>query len=219
MSELYQSQRIRLAFDVTSHGQATDQITGDTPKIWRGTHVTFELAGFWGSPTSDTSDVIDVTNIASLSIDVKPYSDRDGSAVLSAKTTTTINTITKDEWEAGTVYHAAITYLHTETAPTLTADSVDYWLVVTVITNDSTPRYITWGATKLTIEEDGSGGWTTPAPSDPTYPTADQVNDSIFNANYDYIILGVGGTSEYRKVQLKGTGDSVAFAIGDEVIT
>jgi hypothetical protein len=219
MSELYQSQRIRLAFDVTSHGAAVDQITGETPKIWRGTHVTFELAGLWGAPTSDSSDVIDVTNIASLSIDVKPYADRDGSAVLSAKTTTTINTITKDEWEAGTVYHAAITYLHTETAPTLTADSVDYWLVVTVITNDSTPRYITWGATKLTIEEDGSGGWTTPAPSDPTYPTVAQVNSAIYDAAYDWIILGNPDTGKYRKVQIKGTGDAMHLAIGDTDIT
>ena len=221
MSKPYARQRIRLAFDVASTADAVDQLGSGTPHIWRGTDVSFELCAFYnGGPTATDSDVVDISNVASLTLEVKPLADRDGDAVMT-KTITSADffTITKTNWEQG-FYQCAINFLNTETAPSIgTADSLDFWLVISVLTNDTPDRHITWTKTKLTIEEDGTGTGLSPTPGDPLYYTAAQTDAAIQAVKWDFIRVMCADTGKYHKAQFRKVNGVLMWVIGDEELT
>jgi hypothetical protein len=219
MSKAYTRQRIRLAVDVTSTTDAVDAITGAKPHLWRGTDCQFEVTGFFGNPTTDTTDVLDVTNVSSLLFEVKESVS--GTLVMSKTMTSTdiVTTLTRDDYNGGG-FHVAIPFLNTETAPSLGSGvtSKDYYVVISVVTNDGTPRIITWGRSTLTIEEDGTGAATTPPLGDPLYLTAAQTAALITSINFDVLHLYNQTTGNYDQLQIVGTGNAKQIVIASEIL-
>ena len=169
MSIAYNGDRIKVAVDVKSREAITDQGRGGNITFYRGTNVRLEVTGFYGDPADDSSDVLNVVNLASLTVEVKDAATR-AINILPAKTISaaSINSaLTKAAFVTGgeTDCHAVVEYLASETAPDLSgALSADYHLVISAITSDAAPKSITWGIGTLTIIEDGHGTGTTPAP-------------------------------------------------------
>lgn len=175
MAVSYTKQRIRLAFDATSRKPIKDKTTGETPFIWRGNDVVFEFAGFYGNPLLSGVQLIDVTNVSSLSLHVKPYNDRDGDPLMTKTVdATAINpSLAVADWLVDTDQHASVTFLKTETALDLgTENEVNYWLVVKAVLLSGAE--ITWGATTLTVIEDGTNAGTSPTPAPPTSYTKEE---------------------------------------------
>jgi hypothetical protein len=213
----YGRQRIRLAIDVTSVSDALDAITSSSPHIWRGTDVQFEISAWWGTPGGDASDVIDVTNVSSLTFEVK--TSVTGTTIMSATLASgAMNaSLTKETWLDGSSQHVTVPFTNAETAPSLGgAASLDYYVVVTVVTNDSPPREITWGKTTLRIEEDGHGAVTTPPLGDPSYLTAAETAALIGAAKFSPLLLYNQTTGQYAQVQIIGTGASRQIVFGTE---
>jgi hypothetical protein len=207
-------QRIRLEIDVTKSEDARDAMTSATPRIWRGTDVQFELCACWGDPRSLGGDVLDVSNISSLTLEVKD--GRNGATVM-AKTVSTFAQTTKEDWIAGTAQHATIPFLNTETAPDLgSSDSKGYYLVVSVVTNDNPVRQITWGRSTLTIEEDGHGTVTTPPLGNSSYLTDVQVAALIQAAKLDVLRVYNHTTTLYAQIQVAGVGADRHLVLGPE---
>jgi hypothetical protein len=219
MSKAYTRQRIRLAIDVTSTADAIDSVTGAKPHLWRGTDCQFEVTAFFGPPTTEDTDVIDVTNISSLLFEVKESVT--GTLIMTKTMTSTdiVTTLTRDDYNGGG-FHVAIPFLNTETAPSLGSGvtSKDYYVVISVITNDSTPAAITWGRSTLTIEEDGTGSVTTPPLGDPLYLTAAETAALITSVKYDVLHLYNQTTGNYDQLQIVGTGDAKQIVIASEIL-
>jgi hypothetical protein len=206
MSTSYTRQRIRIAFDVTKQTANIDKITGETPRIWRGNDIVFEIAAFYGNPLSDASTLIDVSNIASLTLEVKPFATRTGGSVMTKTITSAdINTaLTTAQWNADSAQHASIVFTNLETAPDLGSGTTEanYWLVVSVITNDSPGREITWGYTTLTIEEDGNGSATSPTPSPPVSYTKAEADARFQQIDAGGLVVANLTTGKHHLVNL-----------------
>ena len=144
--------RIRLALDGTTNA-AIDVLTSDTPFIWRGADVQFEL-GIFGSDQTLAS----IVNLDSISIQVRS-ADRRGSLLMAATLARShFNlTLTQPAWDAGTDAHAVLAFTNGQTAIDLDgAVEGTYWLVVSAITTDSPAKVIILGTSVLTVGENGS---------------------------------------------------------------
>ena len=221
MSASYSGKRIRMAFDVTKDTPTMDSLSG-MPHVWRGTTVRFEIAGFFGDPQLAETEILDVSNISSITLDVMPIS-RNGTLIMTKTMSAAGITLdlTREQWLAGTDQQMVFEFSNTETAPALTSGALftDYYLVVTVTTNDSPAHKITWGIATLRIEEDGHGNQTTPAIGDPTYYTAPQTDARILALFAQYLnpvaVALDGGTGLYYPLQVVGTGDTRRVVVGD----
>ena len=169
--------RIRLEADAaknTENDAMKDVLWNATPHLWRGNDVQFEIGLFVAGTIVD-----DVNNIESLTVEVRPSSDRTGTPVMT-KTLQAgdLNSPpTQAEWDTqdATKCHALVVFTGDETNVNLgTATSVAYWLTVSVVTTDSPGRDITVGFSTLTIEEDGAGAAGSPPTNDPLYYTRTQ---------------------------------------------
>jgi hypothetical protein len=144
--------------DVTRAGVAVNALTNEPPHIWRGSDVRIEVAGFFGDPSNPDTQLLDVSNVASIALKVMATT-RTGSLVFSSSVLAAAMTtdLTRAAWDDGTGQMAAFVIPNTDTDPTLVGLSNTYHLVVQVTTTDQTAKKITWGISTLTIEEDGSG--------------------------------------------------------------
>lgn len=166
--------RIRLAADQAT--QTTDKMvdvyTGSTPELWVGNDVQFEIAIY-----HDGAVVTDISNIASLTLEVKTATDRDGDPVMT-KTLTSgdLNgALTQETWDDKTAEHALVAFTAAETNLSVGADNEEsYWLVISVITNDVPGRNITLQATILKVVEDGTGSAGQPQNNANIYYTKDE---------------------------------------------
>jgi hypothetical protein len=149
------------------------------PKIARGTDVQFEITAFYGDPNAASPGLLNMTNIAAISIDVKDSASR-ATAILAAKYISAANinsSLLVAEWEDGAEAHChvAASYLNSETSPDLAGSLREvYWLVVSATTTDSPPHRFMLGSANLTIEEDGHGTGDTPAPAPPASYSQEQ---------------------------------------------
>lgn len=149
--------RIRLLGDQSTRTgeKMKDILTASTPELWRGNDAQFEIA-----IGSNGSIIDDISNIASLTIEVKPAADRDGVALMT-KTVEAgdLQALSQSDWDSkGTeYYHALAAFTAAETNIAISTDTASYWLVIGVITKDSPGRHITLQASTLLIVEDGTG--------------------------------------------------------------
>lgn len=222
MAVTFARQRIRLVFDLSNlRADALDYMTGQSPLIFRGTDVAFEITGFWGSPDSTSSDVLAITNLSSLTLEV--FESNGGTLVMTETVDVgAMNTaLTKTDFIADgtTPYHALAAFANDETAPSLGTNvlSRDYYGVVTVVTNDASPREITWGQFTLTIEEDGHGAVTTPPLGDPQYLTSAETQALIAAARVNTLHLYNQTTGLYCELQIQGAGDDRTIIFGNEI--
>src|SRR5258708_31662929 len=72
------NQRLRLAVDTAQMGAINDVITGASPMFWNGVDLQFELAFFRGAALAD------ITNLASITIDLKTSLDKTSLPLMSA---------------------------------------------------------------------------------------------------------------------------------------
>lgn len=223
MAVTFTHQRVRLVFDLSNpRADALDYMTGQSPIIFRGTDVAFEITGFWGLPDSASSDVIAITNLSSLTFEV--FESNGGTMVMTETVSagSLITSLTKSNFldtAHATPYHALCAFTNAETAPSLGTGILtkDYYGVVTVVTNDSSPREITWGQFTLTIEEDGHGAVTTPPLGDPSYLTAAEVGALIAAAKVDTLHLYNQTTGKYVQMQVVGTDTDRTIVMGEEI--
>lgn len=210
--------RIRMEIDKTKDNIVQDVNTSSNPHIWRGTDVVIDVAVFFGDPKLPATVLLDMANIASITLDVMPTS-RNGTLIMTKTVAAAqINTaLTADAWDANTSQHASFVFAATETAPVLTGPLfTDYHLVVSCITNGGAKD--TLGISVLRIEEDGSGNETTPEIGDPTYYTAAQTDAAILAIKHNTILLYNQTTGLYCPVQIAGTGASRGLVYGNTEI-
>ena len=165
--------RIRILADaaVPPGTPLKDILTGGTPAVWRGNDIQFEIA-----VGLSEAIVTDVTNIASLTVTILTGSNPTD-AVLVEKTLTgaELTTITQEQWDAKTHQHALVAFLNSQTCPALGAvANKNFWVSISMVTNDSPGRSITLGCTTLSIYEDGVGAEVTTDPQpNPAYTQAE----------------------------------------------
>lgn len=178
------STRIRLQMDARSREVALDVNTANTPQIWRGVDVDFELGVFDGDALANLEE------IDSITLEVKRDGARLGPAVM-RKTIghVDLEEITLEQWAAGTLAQGVIRFTGAETNVDLQqADRETFWLVISAITTHSPSRALVLGVTKLEIVEDGAGAddvlpplplsdYYTKAESDARYQSAAVIDD------------------------------------------
>src|ERR1700758_801542 len=91
------NQRIRLAVDTSQMGAINDVLTGATPQFWNGVDLEFELALFYGST------LLSVSNIDSITIDLKSSDPRTGLPLMSQTIpSSSLNqSLTLTAWQGG----------------------------------------------------------------------------------------------------------------------
>jgi hypothetical protein len=214
MAVTYYGQRIRLAVDVTSAGDAHDIMTGTVPHLWRGCDVRFEIAAFFGDPRLEDTELLDMTNVLSATLSIMPVSRVDDRVMYKTVAAGSISlSLTRENWDNASDQHMIFAFANTETAPDLAgALSKEYFVVLNVTTNDT--KKITWGVSRLVIEEDGHNNSATPTPGDPTYYTAAEVDAKLSNNKFGMIYLYNQETGLYHPCQLTGTGDAIGLVVG-----
>lgn len=177
MTTIYTRKRIRLKVQTSSSNALIDGLTGSAPYFWRGDDVQFELGLFFG----DT--LLDVSQYATITLDVKTSANKTGAALMSKTITTenVDNTLTNETWLDGTQQHIVLSFSNTETALNLGgSDGVSYWFVVYGTTNDSPTRKVVLGAGMVTCMEGGNTGGVS-APPDGQYYITQAASDSRYN--------------------------------------
>lgn len=185
--------RIRLAADAAKQTTAymLDQFTSATPELWRGNDVQFEIALFVNDAIVD-----DLSNIASLSVEVKDAADRDGAALMTKTLAAADLTACTDEnWTNHSGQHASVAFTAAEANVAIESGNTrNCWLVVSVTTIDDPGRQVTIQATSLLLVEDGTGDAGVPPNNTDNYYTK--------------------GSADARYQQKHADGASIAFKDG-----
>lgn len=153
MSVTMDRQRIRLRADAAKASGKTiiNDVTGGSVDFWRGDDVQIELGFFYGDV------MVNVTNFATATLEVKDTADIDGDAVMTATITTFSNDLTDTTWDARTAQHAVVTFDNTATQLDLGGlTEKEYWVVVHVTTTSA--RKLVFSAGKFKCYESGRGG-------------------------------------------------------------
>jgi hypothetical protein len=168
---------VRIAFDITKYGEAViEKISGETPQIWRGNDVRFEVV------VMRDGAVLDVANLASLTLEVRDAADIDGTPQMQKTVAggAMDNTVTDATWADDTKQHATFDFTDTETNLTSPGDDylsnwqVDKFIVLSGITSGG--NVITYQTGKIIFREDGAGSAGTPPTNDPNYYTQAQTD-------------------------------------------
>lgn len=163
------SKRIRIAADAALLDAPQDLLSGLTPAFFRGNDLTVEFALF------NKGVLQDVTNISSVTLEVKPsdesFTPPDASATpVMSKTiaAASLNAgLTLSDWNNAIAQHGVLSFSATEA----NVAAGPHWMSLWVITTGSPGKVITVAAGPLNIREDGSAGTagTPPAPTSSYY--------------------------------------------------
>jgi hypothetical protein len=149
--------RVRLAFDMLDHDEALCAIRAATARVWRGCDLQVEVGLFFDGTIIDS-----FTNLATLYLDIVPYDDRDGAALVSKSLVVgDLDVISGADWTGGTAAKCNALFEFTKEDMQLdmtgaTENRRSFWLVCYAVTTDTPTRYITYGAAQLIVEEDGA---------------------------------------------------------------
>ena len=186
MSNQLIRQGIRLRADERSREPMLDAYTNATPQGWTRAATQFEVALARGG------SLVDVGNLASVTLEGTLYADKDGPRVFS-RTLAGADlqpALTEATWTDGTAQHALFVFSNAEMNIDLQgADSADFWLVITALTQEGDG--IVCGTGRLTICDDGAFLATPPPPA---YPGA---GITIDQADTRYARLGAGAGSDF----------------------
>ncbi len=166
------NQRIRLAIDTSQMGSINDVLTGNSPQFWNGVDLQFELGLFRGAT------LLDISNLSSITIDLKESDDVTGLPVMSATLSSGSfnNALTLNAWNGGAAAdsHALLTFTNSATNLFIADSPQTFWLVISALTGDSPAHKIVLGATPLTVVEGGEGVNPPASVATPLYYTAAQ---------------------------------------------
>ncbi len=172
--------------DERSRQPLLDAYTNATPQGWARAATQFEVA------LASGGNLVDVGNLSSVTLAGAPYTARGGARSFSRTLAGTDldNALTEATWADGSAQHALFTFSNAEmNLPLGGADSADFWLVVTALTQAGDG--IVCGTGKLTVSDDGAF---TDAPLPPANPGA---GITVDQADLRYARLGAGGGSEF----------------------
>src|ERR1017187_3208020 len=159
MSIIVQSQRIRLALDVTQwFTPPTDLLSGASVKIQNGCDLQFELAFFYGQPFGDPT-LVNAVNWSPLSISLKQGNPNTGNSLWSESLAVGSQNagLTYAAWQAGTDQNAVFVVAAAMNSMVL-ADTEDsnFWIVISAVTTDSPSKTVTLAAFKVTVMDTGA---------------------------------------------------------------
>lgn len=162
MSTQLLRQGIRLRADARSRQTWFDACTNATPQGWVRAATQFEIA------LASNGDLVDVSNLSSVTLEAAPFDDKDGPRVLSR--TLPLSALdaglTEATWADGSRQHALFVFSSGEMNVALSgADHADFWLVVTALTAAGDP--IVCGTGKLILADDGTFNAAPPPPANP----------------------------------------------------
>ena len=164
----------RITVDPTNDYQALfNKNTGGLIYIPRGRDVEIQL-GYYEKGLF----VSNPSHLATITVEVRPFSNRAGTALVTA-VTSTITALNGDgEWTGDTGQHASIVLDAGQTAGLSTSNETDYWLVITAVTTGGKPLTLISGRC-VGVNDAGNYSAVQPAPSDPTYVTAQQFYSAL----------------------------------------
>jgi hypothetical protein len=146
----YDSEKIRLQFQLGVVANTTDAQTAIQGDAWRRTNWRFELS------FARNSVIQDVSNFASLRLLVMPNDDRTGAALLDRTTDQFTPVVADADWLAESDQQAVIEFTADETNLDLgDASSKTFYVVALVETVDG--KFLVAGFAELTVYE--SGAW------------------------------------------------------------
>lgn len=191
--------RIRVAADISQFTPPVDVITNETPALWKGTDVQFELAIF------DNGALQTPDNLTSLTLELRAalpngQAPDAGDAPVLAQTidSATINTaLLLADWNAGTDQHVLIAFTGLETNFT----AGDYWLSVYAVTDDVPGQTITLVAGALTVSEDGAGLSSAPTPPEALFYDAAQSDARFEQQGVDFADVANVTSGQYLRVK------------------
>jgi hypothetical protein len=198
MTTLLQARRIRLAADAgkKTSEKIKDVFTGGTPELWRGNDVRIEIGLFL-----DSTILSDITNIATLTLEVKPTADKTAAPLMTKTLTSGDLTACLDaDWTAKTGQHGVIEFTGTES----NIPVASYWLVISATTTDSPGKSITIGATDFSIVEDGAGSADSPATYENNVYTKGESDGRFVQKHADGAFFQVNGNNLY--IYIAGSG-------------
>jgi len=149
--------------------------TNQSPEICKGAGVDFEFAFF-----DVMGELLDVSNIANVTLLVYPSGTPSTTEIL--KTTTSIQNISQEAWDAGTGAHVTITLLATETA----IAAGNHEITLYGHTTDDTLDADCFGFSKLLVVDRGITAVTNPTLT-PSYGTLEQIQ-SMLNGYVPYVM-------------------------------
>lgn len=192
------AQRLRLPFNADQIGEKPkDILTGNTPRMWRGANLRVEATLFKGKVNAEALQ--DLSNIASLTLEVFALSNgAPTGAALMSQTVAAVNLdtgLTLSEWQADNGQHALFEFDDQDTNLNLSgAAKVNFWLVLSALTQDSPAKLITLGATTLTVYEDG-----TPASAEgPVQGGNILPGGASYDGSGDYVLSGLTVNRVYK---------------------
>ncbi len=176
-------QGIRLRADARSRQPLLDFYTNATPQGWVRAATQFEIA------LASGGGLVDVTNLASVTIEAVPCANKDGARVFSKTLAGSALDpgLTEATWAEGSRQHALFVLTSAEMNVALPsgADRADFWLVVTAITTAGDP--LVCGTGRLVLADDGTFNNAPPPPANPG------AGITIDQADARYLRAGAGG--------------------------
>lgn len=97
--------RIRLSLDLQNYDQATNNLTGEAPEIWRGMPTRIEVGIYDGG-----AFVTNLSDFVSVTLEIFNNSTRQGPAYLAVTQTNLAATLTESNWLAGAQADAHAVY-------------------------------------------------------------------------------------------------------------
>ena len=178
MAAQAQSQTLRLRCDETSRGAVLDAYTNSTPQAWARAATQFQTGLASGGV------LVDVGNLASVTLEASPYNTRTAARVLSktVQGNALNNALTEATWVSGAQQHAVFAFSSAE-MNVLTGGSltVDLWIVVSAITTAGDPIIFATG--RLTVNDPGTLSSALAPPANPgAYATLDQATAVVATA-------------------------------------
>lgn len=155
-------QGIRLRTDERRRGPLLDAFTNATPQGWVGAATQFEVALARGGV------LVDVSNLASVTLEASPEANREGARVFSRTLAggALDATLTEATWADGSKQHALFTFSSAEMNVALGGETrADFWLVITALTTAGNP--LVCGAGRFAMVDDGAFASALPPPSNP----------------------------------------------------
>jgi hypothetical protein len=164
----------RIKVDPASDYQtAYNKTTGGLIYIPRGRDTVLQL-GYYEKDVF----LANPSHIATITAEIRPYSNRGGTALVVATTSTIAAVSAEGSWLNDEDQHATLTLDAAQTASLATENETDYWLVITALTTGGKPLTLVSGRC-IGVNDAGNYSATQPAAADPTYVTAAQFYSAL----------------------------------------
>ncbi|MDR1591069.1 MAG: hypothetical protein LBR92_03695 [Puniceicoccales bacterium] len=165
------SNTIRVRIDVLSFDAPVDDVRKQLIQFWRCNDLRFRIGIFHGS------ELIDVSNFATLHLSVRPLDDGNppsgGSASLMLGSTSTFDTtVTAETWATSVNQHAEIIFSAADNA----LEAGEYWISFWATTE--TEHTVTLGSGVCKVLENGGISLTPPEPKE-NYYTAEECDEKF----------------------------------------